>query len=520
MVEDTELEPGGRVLIRRPAAPNARISAAGSDVTQGELVVRRGTLLTARETGTLAACGLDAVRCHRRPRVGVISTGNEIVPPGSALAPGEVHDANATLLVDAARELGVAAEALGVVRDDADALAALLLGAIERFDVLLLSGGTSKGSGDISYRVVEEVADVRAHGVGLKPGKPLCLAARDEKPIAILPGFPTSAIFTFHAFVAPVLRRLQGRGEHRPASLRARTPRRLPSEEGRAEFNLVSLVRGREGLIAFPLGKGSGSVTTFARADGFIEIPASTAYVDEGALVDVILLGRDVEPADLVIVGSHCTGLDRILDRVAASGLTIKVLSVGSRGGLEAARLGACDLAPIHLYDPERGTYNSSFVEPGLRLLPGYGRMQGLAFRKGEDPHMGREGDGKDVEATLRRLAADDSLRLANRNAGSGTRALIEDVLHGVAARPAGWATGYSTHHAVAAAVAQRRADWGVCLGSAARQAGLAWRPLRAEHYDFLVPDDRWDGTGVRAFRAALADPDVRRGLAAEGLEP
>ncbi len=523
MVEDTTIEGERVVRVVRPAVPGGHVSAAGSDVVQGETVLVPGTLLTARETGTLAAVGIDAVEVHVRPRVAVFSTGDEIVAPGTPLAPGHVHDANATLLADAAREAGAEVNALGIVPDDRAALAARLEAALDAHDVVLLSGGTSKGGGDLSYRVVEERARIVVHGVALKPGKPLCLAAWHGKPVVVLPGFPTSAIFTFHAFVAPVLRRLAGRGDRAPSRTVARLPRRMTSEPGRAEFMLVCLTRGRDGLVAFPMGKGSGSVTTFARADGFFEVPASVEYVDPGAEVEVTLLGEGLQPADLVVVGSHCTGLDVVLEPLAARRLALKCLWVGSRGGVEAARLGACDVAPVHLYDRATGAYNVAFVPPGSRLLAGYGRRQGLVYRAEHENALGPAGVAEGADDALCRAAKTKGLVMANRNPASGTRALIEDLLAGALegdARPAGWATGYTTHAAVAAAIAQGRADFGVALETVARAAGLCWRPLKDERYDFLVPEDRWDAPAVVAFRTALADPKVRDRLVKAGFSP
>ena len=517
MVEDTETL-DGRVLIARPTAPGARFSTAGSDIARGELILRKGTHLSARETGTLAACGIGAVRCVGQLRVAILSTGDEIVLPGTTLEPGQVHDANATLLADAVREMGATAVHLGIAPDSEEALRAKLEEA-RSMDVMLLSGGTSKGSGDLSYRVIEELAPPVVHGVALKPGKPLCLSAWDGKPLVILPGFPTSAIFTFHAIVAPVLRVLMGQREHDAARVRARLPRRLRSERGRREFNLVCLLQGHTGLMAFPLGKGSGSVTTFARADGFFEIPADQEYVDKGEQVEVTLLGRDVRPADLVVVGSHCTGLDLILGHVADAGYDTKVLSTGSRGGVEAAAEGACDVAPVHLFDAAEESWNGPFAPSGVRLLKGYVRRQGLAYRPENE---GRLGEGE-VGAVLRHAASTPSLRLANRNPGSGTRILLDEILKPdgqPALQPPGWETSYRTHTAVAAAISQGRADYGICLEQAATAAGLSWRPWRSEHYDFLVPEARWNAAGTRAFRAALSNEDVRTALGAAGFTP
>jgi putative molybdopterin biosynthesis protein len=406
---------------------------------------------------------------------------------------------------------------LGIAPDDAGALRAMLAEA-DACDVILLSGGTSKGEGDLSYRVLAGFAEVVVHGVALKPGKPLCLAHRKGKPVVVLPGFPTSAIFTFHAFVAPVLRRLMGLGDASETRLRARLARHLKSEAGREEYTLVSLVPGRDGLLAVPLGKGSGSVTTFARADGFFAMPAAQEYAEAEEPVEVTLLGQGLLPADLVVVGSQCTGLDRLLSVLAGRGLRVKTLEVGSRGGLEAAKEGACDVAPVHLYDRATDRYNEPFLAPGLRLLAGYGRRQGLAFRREHAAALGPDAEAKGVADTMRRAAADPALRLANRNAASGTRALLEDVLGDL--RPPGFSTGYRSHPAVATAIAQRRADWGLCLEAPARAVGLLWRPLKDERYDFLVPEDRWDRPGTRAFRALLEERATGALLASLGFVP
>jgi putative molybdopterin biosynthesis protein len=516
MVEDSESD-GAQVRVTRPAVPGGRVSAAGSDVARGEIVLRRGVTLTARETGTLAACGLAQVPCVGRLRVAVISTGDEIVPPGTPLAPGQVHDANATLLADTLRELGAEPVLLGVARDDPEELRRLLARA-RGHDATLLSGGTSKGGGDLSYRVLEEVARTVVHGVALKPGKPLCLATWDRKPVVVLPGFPTSAAFTFHAVVAPVLRRLMGQREARAARLRARLPRHVSSEIGRREFNLVHLVRGREGWLAFPLGKGSGSVTTFARADGFFEMAADQAYAEQGEEVEVTLLGRDVRPADLVIAGSHCPGVDVVVGPLLEAGLEVKVLALGSRGGIEAVAQGACDLAPVHLLDPASGTWNAPFAPPGVRVLEGYGRRQGLAQRREDAARC----EAPDADAALAAALRDPARRLANRNPGSGTFAQLDAfaaALPGGRPTPPGWHTAYRSHTAVASAIAQGRADYGLCLEQAARAAGLAWRGWSQERLDFLVPGERWEREAVRAFRAALADAGVRARLRAAGFE-
>jgi len=503
-VEDTDLEHGGATLVvRRARTPGAAVSFAGTDVGSGETVAFAGACLTSRDTGVLAAIGRREVTVVRRPRVAVLSTGDEIVQPGEAMRPGLVYDSNGRILADAVRELGAEAEFLGAFRDDAAAVRRALTDALGRADLVLLSGGTSKGEGDLNYRVVSELdPGVVVHGVALKPGKPICLAAAGRRPVVILPGFPTSAVFTFHEFVAPVIRRLAGLPAAARETRRARLAQKVVSERGRLEYLLVGLTTDASGaLAAYPMGKGSGSVTAFSRADGFIRIGRNTEIVEAESEVEVTLIGRALEVADLVVIGSHCVGLDAIAGALARDGFRVKVLAVGSQGGLAAALRGECDVAPIHLLDPRTGVYNEPFLSGDLCLVRGYSRVQGVVTRAEETRETAE-------------LLADPALRMVNRNRGSGTRVLIDELLGG--RRPAGYAYEPRSHFAVATAVAQKRADWGVTIESVARQAGLRFRPLRDEHYDFAVPAPRLARPAVQAMvRLLREDGTVREALRA-----
>ncbi|MEK6234464.1 MAG: molybdopterin-binding protein, partial [Planctomycetales bacterium] len=287
MVEFTDFR-DGELWISKPAAAGFGISFTGSDVAAGETVVHQGERLTSRETGVLAAVGMDRAWVYRRPKAAVISTGNEIIAPGEPMRPGMVYDSNAQILADAVEELGGIPLRMGIVNDDKQALEDAIRQALQEADAVILSGGTSKGAGDLSYRVVEELTEpgVVAHGVALKPGKPVCLASHHGKPVVILPGFPTSAVFTFHEFVAPVLRELGGRPAETVETLDAELAVKINSVVGRTEYALVGLIESEDGRPrAYPMGKGSGSVTTFSRADGFVTIPRRTEIVESGAPV-------------------------------------------------------------------------------------------------------------------------------------------------------------------------------------------------------------------------------------------
>jgi putative molybdopterin biosynthesis protein len=514
MVEHAEIQ-GRELRIHRAVSPGFGVAFAGTDITRGETVLRAGAPLTSRETGVLAAIGEDRVNVWRRPRVAIVATGNEIIAPGTPMSPGRVYDSNTQILADAVRELGGLPRSYGIVHDNAAALRDVLRAALAESDVVLLSGGTSKGRGDLCYHVVAELTNpgIVAHGVALKPGKPLCLAVTDGKPVVILPGFPTSAIFTFHEFVAPVIQKLGGRPPEHKESVPATLAVRANSEIGRTEYLLVGLVDAHDGLLAYPMGKGSGSVTTFSRADGFITIPRHTEIIEAGQPVRVCLLGRGLAVADLIVMGSHCVGLDYLLSLLQRQGFSTKLLTVGSSAGLEAARRGACDLAGVHLLDPASGEYNRPFLTDGLDLIVGYGRSQGIVYRPG-DPRF----EGRTTTQIVEQVAGDQTCVMVNRNQGSGTRILIDRLLNG--AQPAGYAVQPGNHNAVAAAIAQGRADWGLAIESVARANGLGFLPYQEERYDFVLPQSRADRPAVRAFIALLRAAQTRQHLVGLGFRP
>ncbi len=518
MIEHTDLLDDAQapaIALRRPAAPGQFIAYTGSDIARGETLLRKGTLIGSREIGMLAACGIAQVEVVRRPRVAVLSTGDELVPVGEALRPAGIYDSNGAIVAAAVTEAGGEPVAHGAFPDDEAALASAMRTALAEADMLVLSGGTSKGAGDLSHRIVSNLGKpgILVHGVALKPGKPLCLAVADGKPVIVLPGFPTSAIFTFHAFVAPVIRALAGLPAEDARKVSARIPMRVPSELGRREFALVALVQGEDGMIAFPSPKGSGSVTAFSQADGFVEIDALASALDAETVADVTLIGAAVRAPDLVIMGSHDVALDVVVGALADRGFSARVIAVGSLGGVAAARRGECDIAPVHLIDPDSGRYNTHLLEPGLSLVKGWERSQGLLYRTGDVRF-----EGKTADEAIAAALADPACLMVNRNAGSGTRVLMDQKLKG--ARPPGYANQPKSHNAVAAAIAQNRADWGFAIEPVARMYGLGFLPVAPEEYDFIMVESWRERPGVQAFREVLRDEATRNRILALGMRP
>ncbi len=509
MIEHTDPEGEGAIRVGRAVTPGQNLSYAGSDMARGQVLLHAGTSITAREIGMLAAVGLADIPVWRKPRIAVLSTGNELVEPGQPLGPARIYDSNGPIIAAAIEENGAMALRLGIVPDDEARLEAALREAHAAADAIILSGGTSKGAGDLTYRLVGRLGEpgIIAHGVALKPGKPLCLAVCDGKPVIVLPGFPTSAMFTFHDMIVPVLRAMAGLPAREEAQFEARIPARIPSELGRTEFVMVALAEDAEGLVAHPVGKGSGAVTAFSQADGFVAIEAEADSLPAGASVPVTLFSPGIRIPDLVIIGSHCTGLDAVIGSLRQQGLSARILALGSMGGLAAIKRGEADLAPIHLMDEASGIYNRPFLTPDLDLIPGWKRLQGFVHRRG-DPRF----EGRSLAAAVAAALADPDCLMVNRNQGAGTRTLIEGLLKG--ARPPGYWNQPRAHNAVAASVAQGRADWGIAIAPVAAALDLAFIPLADEHYDFAVARTPRNPAPIEAFRIALAESgDALRAL-------
>jgi len=519
MIENTfpiEADKSGEagIKILKAVAPSGGVSLAGSDIGAGEVVLRIGDLLGYRETGTLAALGEAKVWVWRRPKVGIISTGDELVTPGGQMELGKVFDSNATVLGHAVEELGCEPVHFGIVPDEESRLETVLREALE-LDFVLISGGTSKGEGDLNYRVFEKYNNpgILVHGVALKPGKPLCLAILAGTPAAILPGFPTSATFTFSKFIAPVLRAMAGRLPEPTTHVKANVPVRLNSDKGRTEFNLVHLVRNDSGFSAYSTGKGSGSITGFARADGFMEISRNTEMVEVDEEVRIQLLGKSAHPPDLMIIGSHCVGLDYIIGEMQKRGVSCKFLAVGSMGGVLAAERGECDLAGTHLLDENAGEYNRHLLTPELHLQKGYRRSQGLLFRKDDSNFTDFKSN---FEYAILKIINNAEVRMINRNRGSGTRILLDRLL--ADQRPAGFFQEAKSHNSVAAAISQNRADWGIAIRSVAEDLGLGFYPIQDEEYDFILPKNRLERPEVALFLSLLQETEIQNKLAKFGL--
>ncbi|ODS38185.1 MAG: molybdopterin biosynthesis protein [Candidatus Altiarchaeales archaeon WOR_SM1_86-2] len=515
MVEYTD-ESKDAVKVYGPVVPGENIMAAGSDIMMGETIIRKGTFLTSRETGVLAALGVEKIKVYKKPRVGVISTGNEIKTIGEKLDYGKIYDVNSRALADCVKESGGEAFPLGVIKDEYNELYNKFREVLnEDYDIILASGGTSAGVGDMLYRIIDELGEpgILVHGVAVKPGKPLIIGVVNEKPIFGLPGYPVSAIITFEVFVEGLIRELAGLRSGERRMIKARTSVRLYSSSGKHEYMPVNLVLASDGSYSlYPVMTGSGAITTLAGADGYIEIPEGTEIVPENKDTDVILISQMLSPADLTIIGSHCIGIDVILGILSEKfHMQTKVINVGSTGGLAAVKRGEADISGTHLLD-EKGEYNIRFFRDlDLRsavLVRGYDREQGLIVSGGNPKKILSVGDILNPDVSF-----------INRDPGSGTRILLDielaklgDVKE-ISKKINGYEILAKTHSAVASAVAYGKADVGFGIKTVADQYNLDFIPLKEEKYDFAIPKNKLEKAEVQRFLEVLRSGEFKNKL-------
>jgi putative molybdopterin biosynthesis protein len=477
----------GQAELRAAVAPYQHVRSIGEDISATELLLPAGHRLRAVDVAAAAAAGVVEIAVRRAPVVAILPTGDEMRPAGSELAPGELLDTNSLMLAAQARAVGCEAVTLPIEPDDEDRIAAAIRGAVGACDLMIVIAGSSAGRDDYTAQLVERLGALAVHGVAVRPGHPVVLGAIDATPVIGAPGYPVSASLTFDIFAAPLLAELEGAVVAPRPVTRARLARKVVSVIGSDDWVRVRLGRVGGGVVASPLPRGAGVLTSLVRADGLLVIPTEVEGHHAGEEVDISLLRSLPEiEGTIVAIGSH----DPILD-LAASELrtrdprvTLASSNVGSLGGLIALRDGLCHLAGSHLLEPETGEYTLPYVERMLgerdiavvRLVH---REQGLIVASGNPLGLGGIAD-----------LAQAGLRYVNRQRGAGTRVLLDYELQRARIDPAGL-SGYSreepTHLAVAAAISADRADCGLGVRAAARAFGLDFVPVAQEPYDLVL---------------------------------
>jgi putative molybdopterin biosynthesis protein len=505
------------VELRAAAAPYQHVRSIGEDVSAAELLLPAGHRLRPVDVAAAGAAGMTELAVRRAPVVAVIPTGDEIRPVGAELRPGELPDTNSLMLTAQAAEAGCDVVRHEVVPDDLERIVEAVRGAAAAADLVIVIAGSSAGRDDYTADVVAEAGTLAVHGVAVRPGHPVVLGVVAATPILGAPGYPVSAALTFDIFAAPLLAQLEGAPPPDWPRARARLARKLASNMGSDDWVRVRLGRVGGSLVATPLPRGAGVLTSLVRADGLLVVPAPLEGHHAGEEVEVRLL-RGVGEIERTIVatGSHDLVLDLAASALRASdpGIALASSNVGSLAGLAALRDGLCHVAGSHLLDPDTGEYTLPWIE---RLMPDHDlavirlthREQGLIVAPGNP--LGLEGI-----ADLTR----PGLRYVNRQRGAGTRVLLDHLLARQGIDPAaidGYAREEHTHLAVAAAVAAGRADCGLGVLAAARAFELDFVPVTKEPYDLVLDRSTLETELLAPLWELLASPEFRAQVDALG---
>jgi putative molybdopterin biosynthesis protein len=495
---------GNTAELRAAVPPYHNVRSIGEDVSTAELLLPEGHRLRAVDLAAAAAAGATELRVRRAPVVAVLPTGDEVRPIGTPTGPGEILDTNSLMLATQAREAGCTAHCLPIVPDDPERIAAAVRDAVVSCDLLIIVAGSSAGRDDYTARTVARLGTLAVHGVAVRPGHPVVLGVVDRTPVLGAPGYPVSAALTFDIFAGPLLAGLEGATPRRRPRIRARLARKLASPLGLDDWVRVRLGLVAGTMVATPLPRGAGVLTSLVRADGLLVVPAGLEGHHPGEDVEVELLrGPDEISGTIVAIGSHDLVLDLAASALRADdpALTLASSNVGSLGGLVAVRDGLCHIAGSHLLDPATGEYTLPYVD---RVLAGHEvavirlvhRDQGLIVAPGNPLGVRDIGDLAGLDA-----------RYVNRQRGAGTRVLLDHELRQRGIGPeavSGYEREEPTHLAVAAAVAAGRADAGLGIMAAARAFGLGFVPVTREPYDLVVRAEEVDGPLLAPLWALL----------------
>lgn len=517
MVEDIVKNSDGSITIHAAAAPWQHIRQIGEDICAGEMILPSYTAVSPAAIGAMIAGGVLEIEVIRKPVVGIIPTGDEIIPPCANPKPGDILEFNGSIFSAMVRQWGAEAVVYPIVPDRFAKIRAAVVKAARECDMVLLNAGSSAGREDYAAQVIRDVGEVLYHGIAMKPGKPAILGCQGAKPIVGVPGYPVSGILVIEEVLKPLI-------DHWlkvPAAARryagAVLTRPVVSGLKYQEFVRVRMGYVGNKLMASPLNRGSGVVSSFMKADGIVEVPQGLEGYEAGAQVQVRLLSSVEKLKNtLVVIGSHDPLLDELGDMLHVENINVYMSSshVGSMGGIMAIRRGEAHAAGCHLLDTAAGQYNLSFLKKyfprgGVKWVRCVGRQQGLMVARGNPRNIRKFAD-----------IAGNGIRYVNRQRGSGTR-ILTDYLCTQAGLNTAAIYGYDreelTHTSVAAQIISGSADVGMGIYSAAKLYDLDFIPICVEDYDLLIPDHAWATPMVQQLIATLKSDAFREKILALG---
>ena len=517
MVEDIVKNDNGSITIHAAAAPWQHIRQIGEDICAGEMILPGFMEVSPSAIGAMIAGGVLELEVIRRPVVGIIPTGDEIIPPCADPKPGDIMEFNSSIFSAMLVDWGAEPKTYPIVPDQFDAISDMLAKAVAECDLVILNAGSSAGRDDYSTSAIKKLGEVLYHGIAIKPGKPAILGLCGSTPILGVPGYPVSGIIVIEELLRPLIDTWFERESDKGNKTRAVLTRPVVSGLKYQEFVRVRMGYVGNRLMASPLPRGSGVVSSFMKADGMIEVPQGTEGFHAGEEVRVRILNPKKKLKNtLVVIGSHDPLLDELADLVHSENHSMYLSSahVGSMGGIMAIRRGEAHVAGIHLLDTETGEYNHSYVKKyfphgGVYLVRCVGRQQGLMLQKGNPLGIQSFAD-----------IAKDGVRYVNRQKGSGTRVLMDYLCdkHGVDRdRIYGYEREEMTHNSVAVQIAGDSADAGMGIFSTAKLYDLDFLPICVEEYDLLIPETVWNTAMVRQLIRTLKSEEFKTRIEAMG---
>jgi len=504
------------IRIRASVPPWSHVRPLGEDIVATQLVLPAGHVLKPVDLGAIAAAGYQEIEVARKPKVAILPTGTELVPLGSKLKAGDILEYNSLVIAAQVKAMGGEPTRYPITKDDFDLICQRVEEAAQEHDLVLLNAGSSAGAEDFSAKVVEKLGTLLVHGVAVRPGHPVILGlikrqSGGEIPIVGVPGYPVSAALTIDIFVEPLMAKWLGR---RPIELPTETAtltRKIVSPAGDDDFVRVAVGQVGDKLLAAPLSRGAGVITSLVQADGLAVIPSGTQGMEAGEKVQVHLYRSRAEIQKTILaIGSHDLTLDLMAQFLSEHDRRFASANVGSQGGLVALRRGEAHLAGSHLLNPETGEYNISYIRqymPGIpvKVVALVGRDQGLIVKKGNPKGI------KGLEDLSK-----PGVQFVNRQRGAGTRVLLDYQLNLISV-PQSSIEGYKqeeyTHLGVAASVASGRADCGMGIAAAAQALDLDFIPLFQERYDLVIPKQFADDELLAPLFGLLADSAFRESV-------
>ena len=522
MIENIQMVGDDRIRIEAPAFPWQHVRKMGEDIVATELLYPRGHVVSPYCVGALISGGIYDVPVRRKPRVLIIPTGSELVDwrttAPESLKPGQVLETNAYVLEKMIAACGGHAVRHERVMDDLALIRQTVDDAVAgEFDMVMTIGGSSAGSEDYALPVLQDLGEMLVHGVTIMPGKPVLLGDIQSKPFFGIPGYPVSAIIALEQFVQPLIRRMLGAADEPRRTVAVVPTRKIASKLGVEEFLRVKLGQVGENIVATPLPRGAGMITSITEADGIIRIPSQSEGIRDSDPVQAELL-RPLSAIrnTIVVVGSHDNTLDVLADQLRAgdAALTLSSSHVGSMGGLMAVKRGVCHLAGAHLLDTRTGEYNRSYIQRYLPDTPVKRvnlvmRDQGLIIPKGNPKGI------KGIEDLGR-----EDIVFINRQGGSGTRILLDYRLEQIGLSPEkidGYFNEEFTHMNVAVAVLGGAADAGLGIYAAARALGLDFIPVVTEQYDLIIPEAHFESDNIQVLLETIVTDVFKQRVEALG---